>query len=97
MKNVGNSSDGRSQGVPKISGHLCIGRIWGHCAFIFAIAQLSCLGLFRSVFAAFFCAFSLCAGHFYRPMHFSAYARSWDRMSSVRLSVCPSVCNVGGL
>ena len=24
-------------------------------------------------------------------MHFSAYARSWDRMSSVRLSVCPSV------
>ena len=28
---------------------------------------------------------------FYRAMHFSAYARSWDRMSSVRLSVCPSV------
>ena len=27
-------------------------------------------------------------------MHF---ARSWDRMSSVCLSVCPSVCNVGGL
>jgi len=27
MKNVGNSSDGRSQGVPKISGHLCIGRM----------------------------------------------------------------------
>jgi len=25
---------------------------------------------------------------FYRAMHFSAYARSWDRMSSVRLSVC---------
>ena len=42
MKNVGNSSDGRSQGVPKISGHQCIGRIWGHCAVIFAIAQLSC-------------------------------------------------------
>jgi len=30
---------------------------------------------------------------FYRAMHFSAFARSWDRMSSVR----PSVCNVGGL
>ena len=30
---------------------------------------------------------------FYRAMHFSANARSWDRMSSV----CPSVCNVGGL
>jgi len=30
---------------------------------------------------------------FYRAMHFSAYARSWDRMSSV----CPSVCDVGGL
>ena len=29
---------------------------------------------------------------FYRAMHFSAYARSWDRMSSVRLFVCPSVC-----
>ena len=27
MKNVGNSSDGRSQGVPKISGHPCIGRM----------------------------------------------------------------------
>jgi len=38
---------------------------------------------------------------FYRAMHLSAYARSWDRMSSVclsvRLSVRPSVCNVGGL
>jgi len=33
---------------------------------------------------------------FYRAMHFSAYARSWDRMSSVRLSVL-SVCNVAGL
>jgi len=31
--------------------------------------------------------------NFYRAMHFSAYARSWDRMSSV----CPSVCDVGGL
>jgi len=28
---------------------------------------------------------------FYRAMHFSANARSWDRMSSVCLSVCPSV------
>ena len=27
MKNVGNSSDGRSQEVPKISGHPCIGRM----------------------------------------------------------------------
>ena len=27
MKNVGNSSDGRSQGVQKISGHPCIGRM----------------------------------------------------------------------
>jgi len=31
--------------------------------------------------------------NYYRAMHFSAYARSWDRMSSV----CPSVCDVGGL
>ena len=30
---------------------------------------------------------------FYRAMHFSAFARSCDRMSSVR----PSVCNVGDL
>ena len=30
---------------------------------------------------------------FYRAMHFSANARSWDRMSSVR----PSVSNVGDL
>jgi len=29
--------------------------------------------------------------HFYRAMHFIANARYWDRMSSVRLSVCPSV------
>ena len=39
--------------------------------------------------------------HFYRAMHFSAFARSWDRMSSVRpsvcLSVCLSVCDVGDL
>ena len=28
---------------------------------------------------------------FYRAMHFSANARSWDRMSSVCPSVCPSV------
>ena len=35
--------------------------------------------------------------NFYRAMHFSAYARSWDRMSSVCPSVRPSVCNVGGL
>ena len=33
--------------------------------------------------------------YFYRAMHFSAYARSWDRMSSVCPSVRPSVCNVG--
>ena len=32
-----------------------------------------------------------CLSYFYRAMHFSAYARSWDRMSSVRLSVRPSV------
>ena len=44
MKNVGNSSDGRSQGVPKISGHPCIGRMGalrGHLcdstAFLFCI------------------------------------------------------------
>jgi len=29
---------------------------------------------------------------FYRAMHFSANARYWDRMSSVRPSVRPSVC-----
>ena len=29
--------------------------------------------------------------HFYRAMHFSAYARSWDHMSSVRPFVRPSV------
>ena len=38
---------------------------------------------------------------FYRAMHLSAYARYWDRVSSVspsvRPSVRPSVCDVGGL
>jgi len=31
--------------------------------------------------------------HLYRAMHFSAYARSWDRMSSVRLSVTLVDCD----
>jgi len=35
--------------------------------------------------------------HFYRAMHFSANARSWDRMSSVCASVRLSVCDVGEL
>ena len=39
MKNVGNSSRGRSQGVPKIF-RAPVYR--AHCAVIFAIAQLSC-------------------------------------------------------
>ena len=39
MKNVGNNSRGRSQGVPKIfRAPMCR----AHCAVIFAIAQLSC-------------------------------------------------------
>jgi len=41
MKNVENSNDGRSQGVPNISGHPRI-RYKVHCAVIIAITQLSC-------------------------------------------------------
>ena len=41
----------------------------------------------NTVLILFYCVFD-----FYRAMHFSAYPRSWDRMSSVRLSVCLSVC-----
>jgi len=44
MKNVGNISRGRSQGVPKILSVPCIAR--AHCAVIFAIAQLSCISTF---------------------------------------------------
>jgi len=40
MKNVGNSSRGRSQGVPKI---FRAPMYRAHCAVIFAIAQLSCI------------------------------------------------------
>ena len=40
MKNFGNSSRGRSQGVPKI---LRAPMYRVHCAVIFAITQLSCL------------------------------------------------------
>ena len=40
MKTVGNSSRGRSQGVPKI---FRAPMYMAHCAVIFAIAQLSCL------------------------------------------------------
>jgi len=39
MKNIGNSSRGRSQGVPKI---FRAPMYMAHCAVIFAIAQLSC-------------------------------------------------------
>jgi len=48
MKNVGNSSDGRSQEVPKISGHPSIGRMGalrGHVcdstAFLYLVSYLS--------------------------------------------------------
>ena len=50
---------------------------WHEFDVIFNIMELTITGLMR----------------FYRAMHFSAYARSWDRMSSVR----PSVCDVGDL
>ena len=40
MKNVGNNSHGRSQGVPKI---FRAPMYRAHCAVIFAIAQLSCI------------------------------------------------------
>ena len=40
MKTVGNSSRGRSQGVPKIFRE---SMYMAHCAVIFAIAQLSCI------------------------------------------------------
>jgi len=39
MKNVGNNSRGRSQGVPKV---FMAPMYRAHCAVIFAIAQLSC-------------------------------------------------------
>jgi len=66
MKIVGNSSDGRSQGVPKISGHPCIGRMGalrGHLcdstAFLFimlsvsrSLAKISILGAYRFSFVA---------------------------------------------
>ena len=52
MKNVGNTSDGRSQGVPKISGHPCIGRMGalrGHLcnstAFLYTLAKAANLAL----------------------------------------------------
>ena len=39
-----------------------------------------------SIFTIVYLSVAVC--HFYRAMHFSANARYWDRMSSVRLSVC---------
>ena len=42
MKNVGNNSRGRSQGVPKI---FRTPMYRAHCAVIFAIAQLSCFAI----------------------------------------------------
>ena len=48
MKNVGNSSRGRSQGVPKI---FRAPMYRAHCAVIFAIAQLSCIiGYYQNMY-----------------------------------------------
>ena len=44
----------------------------------------------------FYCSGSKQLNHSsYRAMHFSAYARSWDRMSSVRLSVAVDCDDMG--
>ena len=53
------------------------------------LIKLSAVSLFTAEFAVL--------PSFYRAMHFSANARSWDRMSSVCPSVRPSVCDVGDL
>jgi len=47
MKDVGKSSNGHSQGVPKIFRAPIYG---AHCAVIFAIAQLSCCSFMFLVF-----------------------------------------------
>jgi len=49
--------------------------------------------------ARYFCTFGACLpvtfqdSSFYRAMHFSTFARSWDRMSSVCLSVTLVICD----
>ena len=59
MKNVGNNSRGRSQGVPKI---FMAPMYRAHCAVIFAIAQLSCSVMCVYIFGTFslFVVFSTC-------------------------------------
>ena len=61
------------------------------------IFQLNCLisNLKKLLFVKRICPrlLIISIGYYYRAMHFSAYALSWDRMSSV----CPSVCDIGGL
>jgi len=53
--------------------------------------------ILESLVGLFFYCVIIVITAFYCAMHFSAYARSWDRMSSVCPSVCLSVCDVGDL
>ena len=63
-----------------------------------------CSGNFRSILPVIFTVWHSALRHsesdmdlypplFYHAVHFSAYARSWDRMSSVRLSVTLVDCD----
>ena len=45
----------------------------------------------NTVITTVYIIYTFAATFYYRAMHFSAYARSWDRMSSVRPSVRLSV------
>ena len=83
---------------------VCQWRLPRHDAFLlYSLVYLFCYSISAvTVFHQFllhynnFTAIAILCGffyYFYRAMHFSANARSWDRMSSV----CPSVCNTGDL
>jgi len=75
MKNVWNSSRGRSQGVPKVLRTPCM----THCAVIFAIAQLSCNLYFLNAYTTDLIKLEhsssehsllFCLPSFYRTMHY---------------------------
>ena len=92
MKNVGNNSRGRSQGVPKI---FRAPMYRAHCAVIFAVAQLSCYKFLYQLFLFYNISvlpkklfrFYIVSTKLFKP-HF-ALTNSWlSAFNSPHLAVC---------
>jgi len=95
MKNVGNSSRGRSQGFPKI---FRAPMYRAHCAVIFAIAQLSCFRLvvgrssilYMYTYTDVLLRYVKSAKNGRKRQSFCIAALQMQQLRSICLSVCPS-------